>query len=196
MIAWINFAILVISTSLCLVFYVKSAGPATLEKKIGPVAYRKCTRYRFISSIFMGIASLNYAVYFFYPLPTSLPQAFPWPWWISAVMAVSLALPGGYLFGRGARDAGEETMVVKKEHTLYGGLYEKMRHPQAAGELLFWWVLSFLLHSPFLALFSLIWIPIFYAMCLAEEKDLTLRYGEAYEAYRNRTGFLLPRLGQ
>jgi protein-S-isoprenylcysteine O-methyltransferase Ste14 len=30
-------------------------------------------------------------------------------------------------------------------------------------------------------------------MCLAEERDLVLRYGEAYEVYRERTGFLLPK---
>jgi hypothetical protein len=35
MIAWVNFAILVASTLLTLVFYIKSAGPAALEKKIG-----------------------------------------------------------------------------------------------------------------------------------------------------------------
>jgi protein-S-isoprenylcysteine O-methyltransferase Ste14 len=57
-----------------------------------------------------------------------------------------------------------------------------------------WWVMAFLLHSPFLALFSFVWVPIFLAACLAEERDLLLRYGEAYEAYRRRKGFLLPRL--
>ncbi|MBA7645814.1 hypothetical protein ES703_53573 [subsurface metagenome] len=37
--------------------------------------------------------------------------------------------------------------------------YILYRHPQAVGELPFWWVLAFLLHSPFLVLFSLVWIP-------------------------------------
>ena len=196
MTAWINFTVLIISTSLCLVFYVKSAGPAALEKKIGAIAYKKCTQYRMVSAIFMTVACVNYVLYVFYPLPISLPRTFPWGWWVSALIAVLIAIPSGYLWFRGIKDAGEETMAPKKEHTLYGGIYEKMRHPQAAGELVFWWVISFLLHSPFLALFSFIWIPIFYAMCLAEEKDLALRYGEAYEAYQNRTGFLLPRLGK
>jgi protein-S-isoprenylcysteine O-methyltransferase Ste14 len=85
-------------------------------------------------------------------------------------------------------------MVPKKEHTLYGGIYEKIRHPQAASELMMWWVMAFFLHSPFLALFSFVWVPIFCAVCLAEERDLVLRYGEAYEAYRQSTGFFFPKL--
>ncbi len=193
MIAWINVAVLISSALLCLYFYVKSAGPATLEERIGPRAYARCTRYRFIASVFMGVASVNYVVYFFYPLPIPLPQTFPWPWWGSALIAVLITIPSGYLLWLGVRDAGEETMILKKEHTLYGGIYEKIRHPQAAGELPFWWVFAFALHSPFLALFSFIWVPIFILMCRAEERDLLIRYGEAYAEYMKRTGALTPK---
>ena len=194
MIAWINFAVLVVSTLLTRVFYVKSAGPADLEAKIGPSAYQRCTRYRLIASVFMTVASINYVVYFFFPLPLPLAATLPWPWWVSALIAAAIAVPSGYVFYRGLQDAGEETIIVKKEHTMYGGIYEKIRHPQALGELPFWWVIAFLLHSPFLVLYSLVWIPIFVLMCLAEERDLLVRYGEAYEEYMQRTGRFFPRL--
>jgi len=193
MIAWINFTLLVISALLTLYFYVQSAGPAALEKTIGLRAYQKCTQYRRLAAFFMTSAGVNYVVYFFYPLPVPLPRTFPWPWWVSALLALAIALPSGYLLWRGMRDAGAETMWVQKEHTLYGGIYEQIRHPQAAGELPFWWVLALLLHSPFLALFSFLWVPIFVLMCLAEERDLLIRYGEAYAEYQRRTGFLIPR---
>ena len=193
MIPWLNLALMVASALLCLYFYVKSAGPAGLEIKIGPAAYRRCTWYRVLAMLFMTTGSLGYVVYFFYPLPIPIPRNFPWPWWVSAVIALLIAVPGGYLWWRGIRDAGEETMLVKKEHTLYRGIYDKIRHPQAAGEVMFWWVMAFLLHSPFLALFSFIWLPIFYVMCVAEEKDLVIRYGEPYLEYQMRTGFALPR---
>jgi protein-S-isoprenylcysteine O-methyltransferase Ste14 len=94
---------------------------------------------------------------------------------------------------RGLLDAGEEAMFPKKEHPLYGGIYEKIRHPQAIGEFPLWWVLAFLLDSPFLAVYSIVWIPIFLIMCLAEEKDLLLRFGDEYAQYQQRTGFLIPR---
>ncbi len=193
MIPWINFAVLVLSTLLFLYFYVQSAGPAALEARIGPRAYALCTRYRFIAAALLCVATVNYVIYFFYPLPIPLPAAFPWPWWVSALISLVIAVPSGYLFIRGMRDAGEESMFVRKDHTMYGGIYEKIRHPQAAGELPFWWVLAFLLHSPFLALYSVVWIPIFVAISLAEERDLVLRFGQAYEEYQERTGFLLPK---
>jgi len=109
------------------------------------------------------------------------------------LIAISIAIPGGCLWFRGMKDAREETIWVKKEHTLFAGIYEKMRHPQAAGEVTYWWVIAFFLHSPFLALFSFIWIPIFYIMCWAEEKDLVIRYGEEYLEYKRKTGFIIPR---
>ena len=196
MIAWINLASMIIAALLCLYFYVKSAGPAALEKKIGEIAHRKCTRFRIIASIFMTVAAINYVIYFFYSLPLPLSRTFPWDWWISALIATSIAIPGGYLWFRGMKDAGEETIWVKKEHTLYGGIYQKIRHPQATGEITFWWVIAFFLNSPFLAALSFIWIPIFYIMCWAEEKDLIIRYGEEYLEYKRNTGFIVPRSWQ
>ena len=193
MIAWINFVVLIVSAFLFLYFYVKSVSPAALGKKIGEVAYVKCTRYRLIASTFEIIAVANYIVYFFYPLPISLPRTFPWDWWISIIIAIVIAIPSGYLMWRGMKDAGEETIATKKEHTLYGGIYDKVRHPQATGEVAYWWVLAFILNSPFLAMFSVIWLPIFYLLCWAEEKDLVIRYGDAYLEYKRNTGFLIPK---
>jgi len=51
-----------------------------------------------------------------------------------------------------------------------------------------------LLHSPFLFVFSLLtWGPTFVWMCLAEERDLLIRYGAAYQAYRERIGMFFPK---
>ena len=193
MIAWINLIVLIASALLMLYFYVKSVSPAALEKKIGEAAYAKCTRYRLIASAFELVAFTNYIIYFFYPLPVPLPQTFPWDWWVSIIIAIVIAIPGGYLWWRGMKDAGKETLVTKKEHALYGGIYKKIRHPQATGEGSYWWVIAFILNSPFLAIFSVIWIPIFYIFCWAEERDLVIRYGEPYLEYRRNTGFLIPK---
>lgn len=193
MIAWINFTLLVVSSLLTVYSYIKSAGPAALERKMGPRAYAVCTRYRILSGILMTVAGINYVVYAFYPIPLPLPRTFPWPYWVSALIAIIIAIPSGIIFARGMIDAGEETMWVKKEHTLYGGIYRKIRHPQAAGEVWYWWVFAFLCHSPFLAIYSLIWLPFFHWMSRAEERDLLIRYGDAYKEYMARTGMYLPK---
>jgi protein-S-isoprenylcysteine O-methyltransferase Ste14 len=193
MIAWVNLIILLLATLLTFIFYIKSAGPAALERQIGDQAYDRCTRYRIASGIFMTLAGVNYVVYAFYPLQLPLPQVFPWPYWGSVLIAAAIALPAGYLWARGMIDAGEETMIVKKGHQMYGGIYGKIRHPQAAGEVWYWWVFAFLCNSPFLAIYSLVWLPLFHLMSRAEEKDLIIRYGKDYESYLNDTGMYFPK---
>jgi protein-S-isoprenylcysteine O-methyltransferase Ste14 len=193
MISWINLTVMLISVYLFSYFYIKSVSPAALEKKIGKAAYPRCGRYRIIASAFEIIIIINYIVYFFYPLPVTIPRVFPWSWWISALAAALIAAPAGYLFIKGMKDAGRESIIPEKKHSLYSGIYKKIRHPQAAGELAFWWVIAFLLNSPFLAMFSIIWIPVFYLFCWAEEKDLIIRYGNSYLEYSENTGFIIPK---
>jgi protein-S-isoprenylcysteine O-methyltransferase Ste14 len=192
MIAWINLASLIYASLLFLYFYMRSASPATLEKLLGSRAYKRCSIDRITASVFELVIAINYILYYFFPLPTPLPQRFPWDWWISALIALVIAIPSGTLMLIGIKDAGEETIMPKKEHTMYGGIYRKIRHPQAVGEVFLWWVIAFLLHSPFLALFSFVYIPIFIMMCFAEEQDLLWRYGDAYAEYCKRVGAFWP----
>jgi methanethiol S-methyltransferase len=129
MIPWINFAVLIVSSFLFIFFYVKSVSPAALEKRIGASAYRKCATYRMVASVFMMVVAVNYVLCHWFPLPLPLPDNFPWPYWVSAVIAAVIAAPSLYLMLRGVKDAGEETMRPKREHEMYGGIYEWIRHP-------------------------------------------------------------------
>jgi methanethiol S-methyltransferase len=193
MYAWINFAVMLIATVLFVFLYVRSARPAGREMVIGPEAYQLCFYDRLVAGTFEFIISANYILYFFYPLGTPLPEKFPWSWWISLVIAALIGIPATALMVRGIIDAGEETMHPKKEHTMYGGIYTRLRHPQAVGEVFLFPVIAILLHSPFLTLFSLIYFPLFVMICYAEEQDLLLRYGDAYADYCKRTGAFWPK---
>jgi protein-S-isoprenylcysteine O-methyltransferase Ste14 len=193
MIAWLNLIFLIVTAVLTLVYYVKSVGPAQLEKKIGEKAYKQCEQYRLVCSAFMFLHVGGYIVYYFYPVPLGLAKTFPWSYWVSVMIAVIIAIPSGYVMYRGAKDAGKETMQPRKEHTLYKGIYNKIRHPQAIGELPMFWVIAVLIHSPFMVIFTVIWIPIFYWMCVAEEKDLVIRYGQPYIEYKQKTGMFFPK---
>jgi protein-S-isoprenylcysteine O-methyltransferase Ste14 len=195
MIAWINFAILLAASSIFLVFYVRSAAPAGREKVIGPQAYQLCFYDRLVSGVLEAVITGNYILYYFFPLPTLLPEKFPWVWWISLVIALVIGIPATTLLVIGVRDAGEETMHPRQGHHMYGGIYKKLRHPQATGEVFLFLVIAFLLNSPFLAIFSLIYFPIFIVLCYAEEQDLLLRYGDAYADYCKHTGAFWPKRG-
>jgi protein-S-isoprenylcysteine O-methyltransferase Ste14 len=194
MIAWINFIILIVGGGLMTTLYLMSVRPAALEKKIGPKAYQRCGFYRSLASIFMFTITANYILYHWYPLAFDpFPSTFSWPYWVSIVIAVVIATPSIYLEVLSYKAAKSETLLPDKSHTMYQGIYEKIRHPMAVGELPLWWVMAFLINSPFLVVFSFIWIPIWYWWCAAEENDLVLRYGAPYLAYRERTGMFWPK---
>jgi hypothetical protein len=93
-----------------------------------------------VISTFIGSASPTYAA------------QVPWGWPVSIGVGILIEIPSCYLFYKGMKDAGKETMVPKKEHTLYQGIYKKIRHPQALGEVMLWWVLAFFLNSPLLGI--------------------------------------------
>ena len=149
--------------------------------------------YRHLAGLTMILHVAAMVGYCFYPLPLGLPRTFAWGWAVSIVLAIIIGVPSGYLMYRGAKDAGRETMVPDKSHTLYGGIYEKIRHPQAVGEAPLWLVIALLLNSPFLTIFSLVWLPFFVWWCFIEERDLVIRYGSPYLEYRSRVGMFLPR---
>jgi protein-S-isoprenylcysteine O-methyltransferase Ste14 len=193
MIEWINVSILIASTGLMALFYIKSVGPAKLEQKIGEIAYKKCGNYRIIASVFELITVFNFILYFYYPLPIPIPQFFIWEYWISVVLSFVILIPSLYIMLKGVKDAGREALFPDKKHTLYEGIYKKIRHPQALGEVFIWWAAALLLNSPFLFLYSIVWFPIFYWFCKAEEKDLVIRYGNAYLEYKKQTGMFIPK---
>ncbi|MHA2392271.1 MAG: methyltransferase family protein [Promethearchaeota archaeon] len=177
-------------------FYIKSVLPATLAQKIGIKAYARCAYYRITASMFELISFINYLIYFFLPLPINIPRFFFWDYIISIVIGVVILIPSLYIMLKGVKDAGREALFPDKEHTLYSGIYKKIRHPQALGEAFVWWAFAFFLNSPFLFLYSIVWFPLFYWFCRAEEKDLVVRYGEPYLSYRKHTGMFFPKIKQ
>jgi protein-S-isoprenylcysteine O-methyltransferase Ste14 len=193
MLAWINFAVMLGASMLFLLFYVRSASPAGREKIIGARAYQLCFYDRLAAAGMEFVITANYILYYFFPLPTPLLEKFPWAWWVSLVIALIIGIPAMTLMLTGLCEAGEEAMRPKKEHTMYSGIYTRLRHPQAVGEVFLFLVMALLLHSPFLALFSLIYFPIFLILCYAEEQDLLLRYGDVYAEYCKRTGAFWPK---
>ena len=191
--AWINFAILIFATLFFLYFYMLSVSPAAMEKTMGPQAYPKCARYRLVAILFEMITLVNYLLYLVYPLPSSLPERFPWSWWVSVGIAAVIGVPTMILMFVGLKDAGKEALIPKKAHLMFGGIYTKIRHPQAAAGVFGWLWIAFLLNSPFLVAFSFVYFPVFLIMCWAEESDLLIRHGDSYAEYCKATGSFMPK---
>ena len=193
LIEWLNLLLLFACTIAALYYYLKSVQPAKLEQEIGEIAYDKSERYRIYASIPFGIFFISYVIYVFYPLPLPIPNELPWDYSISVLLAIMIAIPSFALMGIGVRAAGEETLRPKKEHEMYGGIYNRIRHPQSLGEVWVAHIFALILNRTFLFLFAFIWIPVFYYMAVTEERDLIIRYGEPYNEYRESVGMFFPK---
>jgi protein-S-isoprenylcysteine O-methyltransferase Ste14 len=193
LIEWLNLLLLFGSTIAVVYYYVKSVQPARLEQEIGEVAYERCERYRLYGSIPFVLWLVSYIIYLFYPLPLPIPNELPWDYSISIIAAILIAIPSFALMGLGVKAAGEEVYRPKKEHTMYGGIYNKIRHPQSLGEVWVTVIIGLLLNRTFLLLVGFIWFPIFYYFTVVEERDLILRYGQAYVDYREKVGMFFPK---
>jgi protein-S-isoprenylcysteine O-methyltransferase Ste14 len=195
LIEWVNVITLIVASLAMLYLYVKSVRVVALEEKLGEVAYKKCGRFRLLASVAEFVVIINYFIYSFYPLEIlGLPQTFPWEWGFSIFLALIIGVPSALLMLKGLSDAGREAMFPQEKQVLYQGIYRKIRHPQAVGELPLWWSLALILNSPFLAIYSFVWIPIFFIMMREEEKDLLIRFGEDYQHYMNTTSMIIPNI--
>jgi len=89
-----------------------------------------------------------------------------------------------------------ETVLTKSTHQLVThGPYRWIRHPLYAFSLLEFLALALLSDSWFLLLFPILGALVFRLVVIPkEEANLTKVFGEQYEAYKQRTGALLPRI--
>lgn len=88
-----------------------------------------------------------------------------------------------------SKEEGKGQLVTK-------GIYRVIRHPQYTGFLLAtlgmlfeWATLPLLIMWP-----MLVWLYV--RLARREEADMEAEFGEAYRAYKRRTGMFLPRLGR
>ncbi len=78
---------------------------------------------------------------------------------------------------------------------LHGGIYKKLRHPGAVGEMPLYVVIALFVNSLFLAIWLTAFILVFTPIHIYyEEKDLLKRFGEEYAEYRRRTPAVFPGL--
>lgn len=193
MTAQINLILMVGFTLLFVTLYNRSVSPAALEKNMGEKAYTYCGKIRAIAITFLLLVMATYFVFDFYPFTFGLPEKFSLPYWALALIAVIIAIPTTYMVVTGMKDAGDEAVKPSQDSQMFGGIYERIRHPQT-WEYGFFFVVAFFLNSPFLVIYSFIWLPLMYIMMRAEERDLLIRYGAAYEEYMKTTGRLLPKM--
>jgi protein-S-isoprenylcysteine O-methyltransferase Ste14 len=124
---------------------------------------------------------------------------------LSATRPHAIAIAGGfvliategYLLSRVGRELGERRLVGYAELTgtgemFTGGLYAHVRHPRYAGMFCAVTGVALLAGTPLLWGVLVIWWPFALLAIRLEEKELAVRFGPSYEAYRKRVPAFLP----
>jgi protein-S-isoprenylcysteine O-methyltransferase Ste14 len=119
------------------------------------------------------------------------------PSWFAIAAGFGLIAIEGYLFMRVERELGSRRLVGHTELTgtgelFSGGLYARVRHPRYSGMFSAVLGAALLAGTPLLWVVLVIWCPFALMVIRLEEKELTARFGPAYEAYRKRVPAFLP----
>ena len=137
-------------------------------------------------------------VYVFSPLLAFADYSLPeWAGWLgTAVFAAAL-----WLLWRSHADLGRnwsQTLEVRKGHQLItSGVYKRIRHPMYAAFLLWGLALPLLLHNWIAGWSHLVaFLPLYFLRVPREEQLMHEQFGEAYHAYMERAGRVLPRVFQ
>lgn len=117
-----------------------------------------------------------------------------WLRWAAAALAVS-CLPLLWWVFESIGGNVSETVLTKSTHQLVThGPYKWIRHPLYAFAFLEFLSLAFLASNWFLILLVGIGVAAFrFVVIPKEEANLVRTFGDEYEAYRDRTGALIPR---
>jgi len=119
------------------------------------------------------------------------------PAWIGWVGAGLFGV-ATWLLWRSHADLGRNwtpTLAIRHEHTLVThGIYRTIRHPMYAAHLL-WAVAQVLMLHNWIAGYSfLVFVVPQYLLRVGDEEQMMLeQFGEAYRAYMQRTGRVIPR---
>ncbi|MEJ1990590.1 MAG: methyltransferase [Maritimibacter sp.] len=178
-------------------YYSLSVRPAHMEQQIGAVAYPRCATLRRIAFAGMGASMVAELLYVFFPLDIGLPLRLFGGlsgWAISIAIGLIFTGLGSWILIKVGK-AAPDSFAPRKENQMYGGIYEKIRHPQAIADVSLWFAIGFLLNSPLLVIVALLWVPQNIWLTYVEESDLKLRFGQSYIDYMARTGRFLPQRG-
>ena len=193
-IEWLNFISLHVCAILFAYLTTLSVMPVTREEERGEQAWDECATLRNISFVFAGIMILNTIFWFWFPVSELAWVLNPDPLF-GIIIGAIIGIPCIAILRVAMRDAGEEMGAPQKGISMHGGIYKRIRHPGALGEMPLYIVVALIVNSLFLTIWMTAFVFLFTPMHIYyEEKDLLKRFGEDYAEYRRTTPALFPGL--
>jgi protein-S-isoprenylcysteine O-methyltransferase Ste14 len=191
-VAWLNLISLHVSAFLFAYLTTLSVMPVTREEKRGEKAWEECARLRSISFVFAGVMILNAILWIWFPVPEIAWVLSPDPLF-GVIISLIIGVPCFIILTIAMRDAGKEMHAPQKGIQLHGGIYKRIRHPGAVGEMPLYVVIALFVNSLFLTVWMIVFVFVFTPIHIYyEEKDLLKRFGDIYAEYRRTTPAVLP----
>lgn len=190
--ALVNGITIIISTIGLAYFYGQSVNPRCKYGELDEAIIKKCGDYRLIAGLFETIILIGYIIFYFIQIPQSIDvfNHFIYP----IIILVLLLIPAIFLYIKGIKDAGEETLKPQVDNPMFGGIYSKMRHPQTTATVLFYFAIAFGSNQLFLILYTILLSMVYIYITYLEEDDLIIKYGDDYRKYREKTGRFIPKI--
>ncbi|MGF1506850.1 MAG: isoprenylcysteine carboxylmethyltransferase family protein [Chloroflexi bacterium] len=115
---------------------------------------------------------------------------------IAGAVLAGAGIPLAIWAARAIRSNVTRTVVTRTDHELIThGPYRWIRHPLYTAGLMLFAGLSLMAGNLFFLAFTVLAGVLLVIRLPAEEAHLQAHFGEAYDAYRRRTGAFLPRVG-
>jgi protein-S-isoprenylcysteine O-methyltransferase Ste14 len=116
------------------------------------------------------------------------------PLWAGSVLFVVLFFYGFLLYMR-AHKAVDQVLAHPKEtlKLVTTDAYERIRHPGYLGLMIMGFSFAFLFNSVVALVVEALFAGVWVAVAMNEEKFLLKKFGKKYEAYKKKTGFMIPK---
>lgn len=168
-----------------------------LDKSRKPQTRRSLLTALIVDEIFFLLISPWFLILPAYVIARRIPLAYPPVLrWVVGIPATALGLAFSLWAVRSqwTRGAGTPSLNAPTQRLVVAGPYRWCRNPIQLGSSAYILGLGTLLFSPttgFIAGITALLVGILYIK-LVEEKELCIRFGEEYEAYRRDTPLLIP----
>lgn len=194
MFRWVALVVLVVAIATSAVYRRRARqGSETIDRRReGPlfVALRLAVALPLFGSVVLAILAPGWMRWATLELPE-------WARWLGIALGVATIPAIHWTLGNLGRNV-SETVLTKRDHALVtSGPYRWVRHPLYTTGLALFAALGLMTASWLvLALATLAGVLVRSVVVPREERALVAAFGQAYEAYRERTGRFLPRLSR
>ena len=189
-----HFIVIIAST----IFGLQHSGISALRVKEriidrwGKEGYSRIFTITSILTLLGAFLSMNYWNWLYFIINPSLIQP------ILFILGIVAMIPGAIIAANASNVISVSTVADmrtdRKPELITGGLYARIRHPLYLATILVFGSIAMI--YPFPIVFTFVFCMILYTLIGAyfEERKLIIQYGEEYQEYKKRAGFILPKI--